>query len=149
MPKSMDQKPTRQPDGTFPKGISGNPKGRPKSEIMELRKQIAPKAEAIIQQVVNQALDGDLAAAKILLDRVLPPLKPVSAPVLIATDSDDSPVKKAEAFLSAAASGQISSDIAAQLIQAVANLCRIVENEELRDRIQALEAAINPKPKKP
>lgn len=64
----------RQPDGTFAKGTSGNPKGRPKSEIIALRKQIAPQAEAIIQQVIDQALAGDLTAAKIILDRVLPPL---------------------------------------------------------------------------
>lgn len=58
-------------------------------------------------------------------------------------------MQKAESILSAAASGQISSDIAAQLIQSVANLCRIFETEELNDRIQALEATIKPTPKKP
>ena len=149
MPKSTDPKPIRQPDGTFSKGISGNPKGRPRSEIVALRKQISPQAEAIIQQVIDQALAGDLTAAKIVLDRILPPLKSVSAPVYIATKHGESIVQQAETILSAAVSGQISSDIAAQLIQSVANLGRIIENEELRDRIQALENSINPKSKKP
>lgn len=91
---------------------------------------------------------GDLTAAKIVLDRILPPLKPVSAPVFISQEQGTSLVEKAEAILSAAASGEISSDIAAQLIQAVANLCRIIENEELKDRIQALEQALKPNPQK-
>lgn len=114
-----------------------------------MRKQIAPQAEAIIEQVMERALDGDLAAAKLILDRILPPLKPVSAPVFIPCDQGESLVQQAESILSAAASGQISSDIAAQLIQSVANLCRIIENEELQDRIQAIESAIKPNPKKP
>ncbi|MDB4438244.1 DUF5681 domain-containing protein [bacterium] len=141
----MKSKPKRQSDGTFAKGTSGNPKGRPKSELAALRKQIVPEAQAILQQVVDKALDGDLTAAKLILDRVLPPLKPVSAPVTGHIDQAKTLAGQAQAILTAASSGEVSSDIAAQLIQAVANLCRIVETEELKDRIQAIEAAIQPK----
>jgi hypothetical protein len=144
----MKSNPTRQPDGTFAKGNSGNPKGRPRSEIVALRKQVADKAEAIIDQVVAKALDGDLAAAKLILDRIIPPLKPVSAPVTGEITKAETLSGQAQAILTAAASGHLSSDIAAQLIQSVANLSRIVETEELQDRIKALEAAIKPTPKR-
>ncbi|MDA7649419.1 DUF5681 domain-containing protein [Akkermansiaceae bacterium] len=130
---------TRKSDGTFSKGASGNPKGRPKTETVALRKQIAPQAEAIIRQVIDQALEGDLTAAKLILDRILPPLKPVAAPVIIPFDGGESLVDQAKAILSAASSGQISSDIAAQLIQSTSNLTRIIEFEDLKDRLEALE----------
>jgi hypothetical protein len=45
------------------------------------------------------------------------------------------PITQAEAILAAASSGQISSDIAAQLIQAVSNLTRIIEVEDLKERL--------------
>jgi hypothetical protein len=139
MPKNKNSKLARQPDGTFSKGASGNPKGRPKTETAALRMQIAPQAEAIIRQVISQALDGDLSAAKLILDRILPPLKPVTAPVTIPFEGVESLSDHARAILSAASSGEISSDIAAQLIQSTANLTRIIEVEDLRERLEALE----------
>ncbi len=144
-----DPKPTRKNNGTFSKGSSGNPKGRPKAETVALRKQLAPQAEAIIRQVIDQALAGDLVAAKLILDRILPPLKPVAAPVSIPLEGGESLVAQAQAILSAASSGQISSDIAAQLIQSTANLTRIIESQELKPRLEALEAALNPPKPRP
>lgn len=148
MPKTNHPDPARQPDGTFAKGTSGNPKGRPRSEITALRMQIAPQAEAIIQQVINQALEGDLAAAKLVLDRIIPPLKPITTPIRTSFSEEKNLTGQAKSILAAASSGEVSSDIAAQLIQALTGVCRISETEDLKDRIEALEAAIKPTPKK-
>lgn len=110
--------------------------------------QIAPQAEAIIQQVINQALEGDLAAAKLVLDRIIPPLKPITTPIRTSFSEEKNLTGQAKSILAAASSGEVSSDIAAQLIQALTGVCRISETEDLKDRIEALEAAIKPTPKK-
>ena len=62
----------------FKKGISGNPAGRPagKTPGAKLRKAIESKATDILQSVINAAIDGDMVACKMLLDRITPTLKP-------------------------------------------------------------------------
>ena len=61
------------------KGQSGNPAGRaPGSHNPStvLRLAIAEQVPAIIDTLVEAAKAGDVSAAKLLLSRVLPPLKP-------------------------------------------------------------------------
>jgi hypothetical protein len=139
----------RKSNGQFPPGTSGNPKGRPKTENAALRRRLAEDAEEIIHAVIDQAKEGDLAAAKIVLDRILPPLRPIAGSVVIPKTGGTDPVSLAKSFLAAAADGHISADTASQLLTATANLTRIIESQELKPRLEALEAAINPpKPKR-
>jgi len=140
---------SRKSNGQFPPGTSGNPKGRPKTEHAALRKRLAADADDIIRNVIHQAKEGDLAAAKIILDRILPPLRATSAPVTVAVPDGSDPVSLAEAFLAAAADGRISAETASQLLAATANLTRIIESQELKPRLEALEAALNPPKPKP
>lgn len=61
------------------KGQSGNPKGRAlgTGTIQKLRAQIQQHIPAIIEVLKNRALQGDVAAAKLLLERVIPVVKEV------------------------------------------------------------------------
>ena len=67
----------------FVKGQSGNPQGRPKGIInqVELRQSIAKSVPDIIKALTEQATSGDVGGCKLLLDRVLPSLKPIDQPV--------------------------------------------------------------------
>ena len=69
----------RAPDGTFPKGVSGNPKGRPKgrrNEItllkesleLELRQRGSGRMPEVLDTAFQLALAGDTTMIKLLLE---------------------------------------------------------------------------------
>lgn len=95
----------------FKPGQSGNPTGRPrgtKLRATKLREDLAKDVPGILKRVKGAAQDGDMTAARILLDRVMPPVRSESATVEIpalakaATLSD-----KARALVDAVAAGQL------------------------------------------
>jgi hypothetical protein len=137
---------------TFKKGVSGNLAGRPKGSGLagRLRKAIADDADEILQSVITQAKAGDLAAAKILLDRIVPPLKPEAQAVQIdALSGSGDLVGKADAVIHAVGSGELAPDIAAQLISAVATLAKVIEIDQLQQRLEQLEKHLLQKSKQP
>ena len=132
------------PGGQFAPGTSGNPLGRPKSETAALRESLADGAADVVRAILTAAKAGDIPACKIVLDRLLPPLKATAQSVHLALPEGASPLEIAHAILSATSSGTLAPDIAAQLVTAVGTFCRIEEVEELRVRIAALEKATRP-----
>ena len=131
----------------FSKGQSGNPAGRPKGSGIsaKLRQAIEGEAEAIIKAMIEQAKAGDMQAAKALLDRVLPALKPESQaihlPELVAAGTM---AEKARAAIDAAGAGAVSPSAASDLVAAIAGLARVVETTELQQRLDELERMMKP-----
>ena len=134
----------RTSGGQFRAGYSGNPTGRPRSESTALRLQMAERAEDVLQVVLHAALNGDMAASKMILDRLVPPLRPHSESVLISLDARAGPAATAEGILAAAVAGKIPPDAAVQLLSAASSLSRIIETAELKTRLEALERAVTP-----
>jgi len=132
----------RAPGKPWPKGTSGNPKGRPKGSGLagELRKAIASRADDIVAALVGKALEGDVSAARALLDRVLPSLKAEAAPVHVpGLAGAGSLAERAESVLQAVGAGDVPPDVAAALVAAVGALARIHELDEIERRIATLE----------
>ena len=123
----------------FKAGVSGNPKGRPKDKTPAtlLRKSIVEAMPDIILKLVEQAKEGDTAAAKILLDRCCPTLKPQA--MAISLPVNGTLAEQGGEIIRATLSGNIPPDIGAQLITALANQSKIIEIDELTQRIEALE----------
>jgi hypothetical protein len=97
-----------------------------------------------VQAVLDAARSGDMTAAKMILDRVVPPLRPHSESVHIPLVSSANPADVARSILGAAVAGNITPDAAVQLLSAAAGLSRIIETEELKARLEALERCIAP-----
>ena len=125
--------------GKWVKGQSGNPKGRV-AGVEILRQMLDPHRSDLITKAVELAKAGDVAALRLCFVRIAPPPRSEAAPVHIdglaeaATMSD-----KARAIIAACGNGEISPDTASMLLGAIANASRIIEADELADRITLLE----------
>ena len=123
----------------FKPGVSGNPRGKPKDKTPAtlLRKSIAEAMPEIILTLIELAKSGDVAAAKCLLDRVCPTLKPQAIPVIVPVNG--SLAEQGGEVIRATLAGQIPPDIGSQLITALAAQAKIIEIDELTQRIEILE----------
>lgn len=134
----MTKKATGKP---FEPGQSGNPSGRPKGSgtTAKLRADIAKHAPDVITKLVEMARAGDTQAARLLLERVLPPVKATDSPAPI-TLPEGSLSDQARAVMAAAGRGEIAPAQAAQLLTGLGAVAKIVEVDEIEKRLSALES---------
>jgi hypothetical protein len=131
---------TKKP-GRWKAGESGNPKGRtPGSGTAgKLRAAIADHLPEIIEQLVCKAKEGDSQAARLLLERVLPPMKAIEQAQTLNLPADGTLTDQGRAVLGAIAAGELPPGQGAQLLAAIGTLGKIAEFDELAARITALE----------
>ena len=127
--------------GAWKPGQSGNPTGKPpgSGELQRLRAAIGEHVPEIIDQLVAAARAGDIQAARLILERVLPPVKAIELAQAI-----DMPLgtltDQGRAVLAAIAAGELAPGQGSQLLAAIGTLGKVVEVDELAARIAALEA---------
>jgi Family of unknown function (DUF5681) len=135
----------RDAQGRFRKGESGNPAGRPAgarnkaTEAAELL--LDGEAEALTRKAVERALEGDAAALRLCLDRIIPPRRGRAVqldgvpPVCSAADLGDTMA----AITTAATGGAITPGEAAELARVVEIFVRAVETSDFERRLRQLE----------
>ena len=127
--------------GRWKSGESGNPKGKPSGsgELQRLRASIASDVPEILTGLVNAAKGGDVQAARLILERVLPPVKAIEQAVAIQLPDGGTLTTQGRAVLSAVAAGDLAPAQGAQLLSAIGSLARVSEIDELTARVDALE----------
>jgi hypothetical protein len=137
--------PARDQKGRVAPGHSLNPRGRPKGALGEagrIRQALAEELPEILEAVIERAKDGDMQAARLILERVLPPLRPeakfAAMPELALAETL---TDKALAILDGIARQDMGPETGVQLLAALGGLARILEVDELAVRIAAIETA--------
>lgn len=129
----------RDGNGRWVKGVSGNPAGRaPNAE--RIRQYLLPYQEKLLEALLFEAFQGDVAAQRACIDRLAPPTRPTHAPVEIPGLAEAKTLTaKATAILDAVAAGAVPPDVGERLLGALANYAKALEVDELEQRIRALE----------
>jgi mevalonate kinase len=125
----------------FKPGQSGNPAGRKPGQTpgAKIRAAIEKRKDDILQAVIDAAIAGDMQACKMLLDRITPPLKPVAAQIALPVPDGAGLADQGAVVVTAALTGQIPPDIGSQLITALAAQSKIIEMQEMAERLERIE----------
>lgn len=136
----MSEKKTNQ----WKPGQTGNPKGRPPgvSAITKMRESLAGDVPDILAGLVAAAKGGDVQAARLILERVLPALKPAEQ-VQALSLPNGTLTEQGRAVLAAVGAGALAPGQGAQLLTGIGTLARVVEIDELAKRIEKLEEKQN------
>lgn len=127
--------------GRWKPGQSGNPKGKPpgSGELQRLRASIASEVPDILAGLVASARAGDAQAAKLILERIFPAVKPVELAQELDLPEGGTLTAQGRAVLTAVAAGHLAPGQGSQLLSAIGALAKISEIDELTARIEKLE----------
>jgi hypothetical protein len=131
--------------GRWKPGTSGNPKGKPpgSGELQRLRASIAADVPDILKGLVTAAKGGDVQAAKVILERVFPAVKPVEQAQELDLPQGGTLTAQGRAVLSAVSMGELAPGQGAQLLAAISSLARVTEIDEMEARLTKLEEKQN------
>ncbi|MHB8949364.1 MAG: DUF5681 domain-containing protein [Rhodoferax sp.] len=123
------------------RGQSGNPKGKTPGSgaLQKLRASIAADVPDILAGLVVAAKAGDVQAARLILERVLPPIKAIEQAVELQFPDGGTLTAQGRAVLSAVAAGELAPGQGAVLLAAIGSLARVTAIDEIETRLSKLE----------
>ena len=133
---------------TFKKGKSGNPDGRPlgsrnKTTLAALS-LIEDEGEQLARKAIELALDGDLPALKLCMDRLLPPAKerPLEAFNLPRLNDQKSVLQALDAIANKLSEGELLPAEATSICKVLEQYRKHFETTELTERLETLERTL-------
>lgn len=133
--------PNKPPKGWQP-GQSGNPKGRPvgsRNKKNVIAEEFEKDGSEVARVVMNAALEGDMQAANMVLQRLSPPLRARAEKVTFELTPDAPLHEQANQVLASVAEGAIDPETGKMLIDCIQSVAGIRAVDELEARLQALE----------
>lgn len=92
----------------------------------------------LVLSIYDRALSGDMQAAAILVNRLVPPLKASAEPIRVELPEGNS-AEMAKGLLAAATTGDIAPETAKTLLELISATAALEQLQELSGRIEALE----------
>ena len=136
----------------FKKGESGNPQGRPvgtrnKTTLAALS-LIEDEGEQLARKAVELALDGDLPALKLCMDRLLPPAKerPLEAFSLPQLNDQRSVLEALDTIAGKLSQGELLPAEATSICKVLEQYRKHFETTELAERLETLERTLMVRP---
>jgi hypothetical protein len=132
--------------GKWPKGKSGNPKGRPKGArgkaSLAAEALMDGGAEKITRRCIRAALAGDAIALRLCMERILPVRRDRPLDFRMKAPEKASEISAAlGALIRAVGSGRLTPGEAATLAGVLKVQAQVIESADLEARIHTLEKA--------
>ena len=134
----------KQKKGRFKPGQSGNPKGRPKGALnkttLAALELLNSETKAITRKAIDMALNGDMQALKLCLERIIPVRKesPVNAKIHIPKSIEDLPFITGK-IIKLVSQGKILPSEGEKLSKLVENHIKAIEIINIEKRLSKLE----------
>jgi hypothetical protein len=123
-------------------GQSGNPKGRPlgsRNKRNIIAEEFSKESCEIARVVINAALNGDMQAASLVLQRLSPPLRARAEKVFFELSPDASFTTQAQQVLTAISEGEIDPETGQLLINCITSFAGLKQVDDFENRLNALE----------
>lgn len=138
--------------GKFKKGQSGNPAGKPKGSrnkaTLAVQALLDGEAEAITRKAIEKAKDGDMAAIRLVIERVLPPRREVMIEIdLPPIDGIEGIIQAQSAILKAVCQGDITPTEASAISAITEQALRAFESRSIEQRLDAMETRLGQRQK--
>lgn len=132
----------RAPDGRFSEGNPGRPKGARHKTTLAIEALLDGEGEALAQKAIDLALEGDMAALRLCIERLAPQRRdsPVAFSLPEMNSAQDA-AKAASAVLAAVSEGELTPMEASHVMGLVEQYRRALETSQLEARISKLEDA--------
>jgi hypothetical protein len=132
----------RKPRGRpFKPGNPGRPAGSKNKTTRMAEQLLDGQAEQLVQKLVELALDGNVAALRMVLDRVCPPRKGQPVDIVMPPINSSQDVFPAIASVwTAIRDGQLTPEEASALSIVIDRSIHAIELQDIAKRIAALEA---------
>jgi hypothetical protein len=136
--------PGKQRGRPWKPGQSGNPSGKPKGARHKVTQAaqilLDGQGEALTQKCIDLALDGDVVALRLCLERFIPARKdrPLTIKLPAMKEAGDM-VKVSAAIIRAVAQGALLPSEGEAMCRMVELHRRVIEVEEILSRLEALE----------
>ena len=137
----------RDQAGRWRKGASGNKAGKPRGArhkaTLAAETLLEGGAEALSRKAVELALNGDVSALRLCLDRIVPARKdrPVWFDLPEMKEAKDA-VNASAAIVAAVANGDLTPMEASELGKLIESYARTLQAVEFEERISRLEKAV-------
>lgn len=132
---------------TFKPGVSGNPSGKPKGakdKRTALRQLLVPHQEKLVKTLIDFAEAGDMTAMRIVMDRMMPPLRedPIRVTIPKIESADDCTLAQANVLNAVAAGQMLPSE--GQVLSGLINAQRLAyETSHLSAQVANIQSVLD------
>ena len=130
---------------TFKKGESGNPQGRPQGIIdkrSELGELLKPHASALVEKAVELALEGDVNALRLCLERLIPKAKDETINLVLQAQDLTKPellLNINSMVINAVSGGELTPEKGKTITGIIEAQRKLLETVNIEGRLTALE----------